>query len=152
MFLRIWPLQYLSLSPALTCKSCTNNLRIYQSIIHIENPTRCHSVSKFYFIFIWNSACYGWHTSHLQEPKIALAATGFARVEGCWTCSCWTLLVSSNYLSNNPPRMQTRGCYCILGSWWWVVWPKTCWASYKYEKKKILIHCGILLDFLYELY
>jgi len=21
-------------------------------LIHIENPTRCHSVSKFYFIFV----------------------------------------------------------------------------------------------------
>ena len=25
------------------------------------------------------------------EPKTALAAPGFAYVEVCWTCSCWTL-------------------------------------------------------------
>jgi hypothetical protein len=25
---------------------------VHRSIIHIENPTRCNSVSKFYFIFI----------------------------------------------------------------------------------------------------
>jgi len=25
---------------------------MHHSIIHIENPTRCNSVSKFYFIFI----------------------------------------------------------------------------------------------------
>jgi hypothetical protein len=25
---------------------------VHHSIIYIENPTRCHSVSKFYFIFI----------------------------------------------------------------------------------------------------
>ena len=30
--------------------------------------------------------------------------------------------------------------------------PETCWASHKYEIKKNLIHCCILLDFLYELY
>ena len=29
--------------------------------------------------------------------------------------------------------------------------PETFWASYKYEIK-ILIHCDILLDFLYKLY
>jgi len=25
---------------------------VHHSIIHIENPTRCNSVSKFYFMFI----------------------------------------------------------------------------------------------------
>jgi len=32
---------------------------VHHSIIHIENPTRCNSVSKFYFIFIWSSTCFG---------------------------------------------------------------------------------------------
>jgi hypothetical protein len=40
------------------------------------------------------------NTAHHQEPKTALAASGFAYVEGCWTCSCWTLSASSNYTSN----------------------------------------------------
>jgi len=31
-------------------------------------------------------------TTHHQEPKTALAASGFSYVEGCWTCSWWTLL------------------------------------------------------------
>ena len=43
---------------------------------------------------------------HHHEPKTALAASGFTYVEGCWACSCWTLTASSNYTSNNPPRMQ----------------------------------------------
>ena len=30
-------------------------------------------------------------TAHHQEPKTAIAASGFAYVEGCWTCSCWTM-------------------------------------------------------------
>ena len=51
-------------------------------IIHIGNPTRCNSVATFYFIFIWNSSCFGRHTAHHQEPKTALAASGFACVEG----------------------------------------------------------------------
>jgi len=54
---------------------------VHHSIIHIWNPTRCNSVSKFYFIFIWSSTCFGRHTAHNQEPKTALAASGFAYVE-----------------------------------------------------------------------
>ena len=77
-------------------------------IIHIENPKRCNSISKFYFISIWSSTCFGRHTAHHQEPKTALAASGFAYVEGCWTCSCWTLTASSNYTSNNLPLMQNQ--------------------------------------------
>jgi len=33
----------------------------------------------------------GPYTANHQEPKTSLAASGFAYVEGCWTCSCWTL-------------------------------------------------------------
>jgi len=29
----------------------------YNRIFHKENPTRCKSVSKFYFIFMWSSTC-----------------------------------------------------------------------------------------------
>jgi len=64
---------------------------VHHSMIHIETPTRCNSVSKFYFIFTRSSTCFGRHTAHHQEPKTAIAASGFAYVEGCWTCSCWTL-------------------------------------------------------------
>jgi len=85
---------------------------VHHSIIHKENPTRCNSVSTFYFVFIWSSSCFGRHAAHHQEPKTALAASGFAYVEGWWTCSCWTmsatLRASSNYTSNNPPRMQNQ--------------------------------------------
>jgi hypothetical protein len=58
----------------------------FNTVIRTENPTRCHSVSKFYSIFIWSSTCFWRHTAHHQEPKTALAASGFAYVEGCWTC------------------------------------------------------------------
>jgi len=94
-------------------------------VFHIKNPTRCNSVSKFYFILIWSSTCFGRHTAHHQEPKTALATSGFAYVEGCWPYSCWTLTVC-----------KIRGCYCsfrllMMGG----VSPETCWASYKYEIK-----------------
>jgi hypothetical protein len=46
---------------------------------------------KIYFIFIWSSTCFERHTAYHQKPKTALAASGFACVEGCWTCSWRTL-------------------------------------------------------------
>jgi hypothetical protein len=52
-----------------------------------KKPTKCNNVSKFYYsIFIWSSTCFGRHPAHHQEPKTALAASGFSYVEGCWTC------------------------------------------------------------------
>jgi hypothetical protein len=36
---------------------------------------------KIYFIFIWNSTCFERHTAYHQEPKPALASSGFAYVE-----------------------------------------------------------------------
>jgi hypothetical protein len=56
---------------------CLNTQR--KCSTHIENPTRCNSVSNF--------------ISHLYER---------------WTCSCWTLSASSNYTSNNLLRMQNQ--------------------------------------------
>ena len=88
-------------------------------ISRIENPTRCHSVSKFYFIFIWSSTCFRRHTAHHQEPKTVLAASGFAYVEGCWTCSCWTADCTFLYSTWQRPATtrptalhacKTRGC------------------------------------------
>jgi hypothetical protein len=68
-----------------------------------KNSTRCNNVLKFYYsIFIWSSTCFGRHTAHHQEPKTALAASGFTYVEGCWTCSRWTL--SGTYCAwQRPP-------------------------------------------------
>jgi len=59
----------------------------------------------YYSIFIWSSTCFGRHTAHHQEHKTTLEASGFAYVEGCWTCGCWTLS------------------------------GRICWALYKYERK-----------------
>jgi hypothetical protein len=114
-----------------------------------KNLTRCNTVSKFYYsIFIWRSTCFGRHTVHHQEPKTALAISSFSYMEGCWTCSWWTLsgtlclTTSTNYTS------KTRGCQCsfrllMMGG----VLPETCWASYKYGIIKMWMHCCILLDF-----
>jgi len=52
------------------------------------------------------STCFGRHTAHHQEPKSALAASGFAYVKGCWTCGCWTLsgrVYSTQHVSGYTP-------------------------------------------------
>ena len=99
---------------------------VHHSIIHIENPTRCNSVSKFYFMFIWSSTCFGRHTAHYQEPKTALAASGFAYVGGCQTCSHWTLSGSIYTLPDNVHQLHVQqpstyaipeAASAVLGSW-----------------------------------
>jgi hypothetical protein len=82
---------------------------VHHSIIHIENPTRCNSVSKILFNFIWSFTCFGQHTAHHLEPKTALVASGFSYVEGCWPCSCQALPVRQSMLCltawvSNPSR------------------------------------------------
>ena len=105
--------------------------------------------------FKWSSTCFGRHTAHHQKPKTAHVALGFAYVEGCRTCRCWTLsgsicvrylTKSKNYTSDNRPRMQNQRLRCsfrllMMGG----VSPETCWASFKIRNNKILIYCCILL-------
>jgi hypothetical protein len=105
--------------------------------------------------------CFERHTTHHEEPKTTLAASGFACVEGCWTCSCWWKVVGRVvYFAWQRPATtrpatfhacKTKGCECsfrllIIGG----VSPETCWSSYKYEiNVDTLLH---LVGFLYELY
>ena len=86
-----------------------------------KNPTSCNNVSNFYYsIFIWSSTCFGRHTAHHQEPKTALAASGFSYVEGCWTCSWWTLsgtlcqTTSTNYTTISHTVIYVCSCFFSL--------------------------------------
>jgi hypothetical protein len=78
---------------------------VHHSINHKENPTRCNSVSKFYFIFIWSSTCFGRHNIHHQEPKSAQAD-------------------SVQQLHGQQPSTYAKpeAASAVLGSWWWAVW------------------------------
>jgi len=94
----------------------------------------------YYSIIIWSSTCFGRHTAHHQEPKTALAASGFSYVKDCWTCRWWTLSGTvcawQRPQSTRPTNFhvwKTRGCQCsfrllMMGG----VSPETCWASYNY--------------------
>ena len=98
------------------------------------------------------STCFGRHTTHHQESKTALAASGFSE----W----WTL--SGTYCAWQRPSAtrpatfhvwKTRGYQCsfrllMMGG----VSPETCWALYKYGIIKfwyIFASCWI---FLYKLH
>jgi hypothetical protein len=106
--------QNVSLILVITCVCMYIYLYYIFYIFIKKNPTRCSNVSKFYYyIFIWSSTCFGRHTAHHQETKTALAASGFSYMEGCWTCSLWTLsgiawLTSTTYTSNNLPCVKNQ--------------------------------------------
>ena len=92
---------------------------VHHSIIHKENPTRCNSVSKFYFICIWSSTRFGRHTAHHQEPKTALAASGFAYVESLLDVQLLGA-VSVQQLHAQQPSTYAKpeAASAVLGSWW----------------------------------
>jgi len=123
-----------------------------------KNQTRCNNVSKCYYsIIIRSSTCFGRHTAHHQEPKSALAASGFSYVAGCWTCS-WTLsgtvclTMSTNYTSNNLTRIKSRGRQCSFGLLMMGgVSSETCWVSYKYGIIKFRYIVASCWSFIYEL-
>jgi len=116
------------------------------STIHTENPTRCNNVSKFYYsVFRWSSTCFGRHTVHHQEPKTALAASGFhtwkvvGRVVGgrcqveylVWEGAVvYQTTAPSHAVPDNVHQLhvQQSSTYekpeavsAVLGSWWWAV-------------------------------
>jgi hypothetical protein len=106
---------------AFILKKCKNEIWISYKAVPAclqfikKIPKRCNNVSKFcYSIFIWSSTYFGWHTVHHQELKTALAAPGCSYVEGCWTCSWWTLsgtlclTMSTSYTSNNLPCLNNQ--------------------------------------------
>ena len=109
--------------------------------IHKKNQTRCNNVSKFYYsIFIWSSACFGWHTAHHQslklhwQPLVSHTWEVVGRVVGRPS--------QAQYCAwQRPPTTRpsifhvwkTRGCQwsfrlLMMGG----MSPETCWASYKY--------------------
>ena len=107
---------------------------VHHRIIHIRNPTRCNSVSKFYFIFIWSSTCFGRHTTHHQEPKTVLALVLHTwRVVGRVVAGCCQVDYEK-LPSHTPPdsihqlQVQQPSTYvkpeaasAVLDCWWWVV-------------------------------
>jgi len=61
---------------------------------------------NFIIPYLYEAQHVSGDTIHHQEPKTALAVSGFSYVEGCWTCSWWT--TSTNLTSNSLPRMKNQ--------------------------------------------
>jgi hypothetical protein len=58
---------------------------VHYSKIHKERSNETQQYIKFYYsICIWSSTCFGRHAAHHQEPKTALAASGFSYMKGCF--------------------------------------------------------------------
>jgi len=96
---------------------------VHHSTIHKENPTIYNNISKFYYsIFICSSTCFGRHTAHHQEPKTALATSGFSYVKGCWMLS-GTVPDNVHHLHVHQPSTYEKpeAASAVLGSWWWAV-------------------------------
>ena len=77
--------------------------------------------------FKWSSTCFG---RHHQEPKTAQAASGFAHVEGCRTCSCRTLSGSVRWQRPTACKQSAESVWhtpdavcTFLGFWWWTERP-----------------------------
>ena len=85
---------------------------VHHSIIHTEIANKIQQCIKIHYsMFIWSSTFFGRHTAHHQELKTALAASGFAYVEGCWTL--WLLDAISVRQPQRPTTFhvcKTRGC------------------------------------------
>jgi len=115
------------------CTSWSIDVRgsVHHTIIHTEiaNKTQ-HCIKIYYSMFIWSSTCFGRHTSHHQELKTALAASGFACVKGCWTL--WLLDADS-----------VQQCIKIYYSMF--IWSSTCFGrntAYHQELKSALAASG----------
>jgi hypothetical protein len=48
-------------------------------------------VYQNFISYLYEAQHVSGDTTHHQETKISLAASGFEYLEGCWMCRCWTL-------------------------------------------------------------
>jgi hypothetical protein len=111
-----------------THESCYNLNRIYKldvrgsvhhSTVHMEKSNKMQQCIKMYYsIFIWSSTSFGRHTAHHQEPKTALAVSGFANMKGC--LDMWLLDADSVQQPSMYAKPETASA--VLGSWWRAVY------------------------------
>jgi hypothetical protein len=85
---------------------------VYHSKIHTEISNKMQECVKIYYsIFTWSSTCFGRHTAHHQEPKIALAASGFCirrRLSDVWLQDAVSVL--QPHVQQPSTYTKSRGC------------------------------------------
>jgi hypothetical protein len=129
----------------------------HSTILTMKNPTRCNSVSKFYYSLFW--------------MKLDMFRATHRPASGAWNCTSnfwfcirgrlsWRAVFGRCqvvYATWQRPTTahlttfhicKTRGCLCsfrllMIGA----VSPETCRTSFKMRNNKILVHCCIFLGF-----
>jgi len=85
---------------------------VHHSTIHTKKSNKMQQCIKIYYsIFMWSSTCFKRHTAHHQEPKTALAASGFAYMEGL--LDVWLMdavSVQQPHVQTTLHICKTRGC------------------------------------------
>jgi hypothetical protein len=85
---------------------------VHHSTVHTEKSNKMQQYIKIYYsILIWSSTCFGRHTAHHQEPKTALAASGFAYVEGC--LDVWLLDTGQHLVGYFCVNILEYYCYMV---------------------------------------
>jgi len=86
------------------CDYSFNSTRTF--IIHKGKSNKMQQCIRILLFHIYSSTRFGRHTAHHQEPKTALAASGFSYMEGCSPCGWWS--ASTNHTVNNLPCMKNQ--------------------------------------------
>jgi hypothetical protein len=124
---------------------------MYHSIIHTEVASKMQQCIKIYYsMFIWNSTCFGRHTTHHQELKTT---------SSLWFCICerlWTLRLLDAVSVQQPQHPQFW--YTVASCWLFLykldtsllannafAWNMFC--SYSYTCDEFVVNdtqCGLL--------
>jgi hypothetical protein len=109
-------------SKACTQRCCLFFIERHTKQFTNKNPNKMQQQINFFYysIFIWSSTFFGRHSAHHQEPKTALAASGFSYMEGCLHVTSGTLCLttSTNYTSKQPSTYEKpEAASAVLGSW-----------------------------------
>ena len=96
-----------------------------------NNPTRCNNVSKFLLFHIYMKFnMFGRHTTHHQEPKTALAASGFSCVECCLVDAVRHTVPDNVHQLHTPPIIRSLKLHWqpLVFHTWKVVWTCSWWT------------------------
>jgi len=64
---------------------------VHHSTIHEEKSNNATMYQNIIIPYLYEAQHFLGDTTHHQEPKTALTASGFSYIEGCWTCGWWML-------------------------------------------------------------
>jgi hypothetical protein len=93
-------------------------LYLMNCTVHTEKSNKMQQCVKIYYsIFMWSSTCFGRHTSHHQEPKTALSASGLPtwNVFGRVVAGRWQRPATTRPTTLHVCKPEAASA--VLGSW-----------------------------------